>query len=55
MLVVLFYCIKQARFNRYIVECKLKRTLSLYIGNVRFNRYIVECKCGVVACCVTVA
>ena len=37
-------CENAEGFNRYIVECKLKRTLSLYIGNVRFNRYIVECK-----------
>ena len=32
------------RFNRYIVECKLRQSLDLYLPVCRFNRYIVECK-----------
>ena len=32
------------RFNRYIVECKLKSYTLLPSYVARFNRYIVECK-----------
>ena len=36
--------IKHNSFNRYIVECKLKTSLTIKNTEVSFNRYIVECK-----------
>ena len=36
--------VRSLRFNRYIVECKLKVNGTKIIGLRGFNRYIVECK-----------
>ena len=32
------------RFNRYIVECKVRDNLVGFLRPIGFNRYIVECK-----------